>query len=281
MAVGRPGPVNAKVEPHTESGWYGEALGACVMAKDSWFYRDGELELGPAKGDELTALVRKGLVGSATPVRRGADTGWTTAMDALPWLFAAPVARQRAEGGWTDTSPHAWRRYFARGMDNVIVGTITWALIGMVAYSVAPAEADAFFKIFNAPGGQIIDMLLTLLAAIPGNALMIGLTGLSIGKWIFGIRVLKDGAPIGVWRALRREFAIWFRGLGCGIPLVSLATLLSSRGQLEDSGATSWDKAQRLTVNHRPASPGATVLMWTAGILYFALLLGIRALASL
>lgn len=252
-----------------------------MATKDIWFYRDGDMELGPTKGDELTALVRKGLVAGATPVRAAADSVWTTAADALPWLFAAPDAQPRAAGGWTDTTPHPWRRYFARGVDNVIVGTLTWALIGMVAYAAAPAEADAFFKIFQGPGGQVFDMLLTLLAAIPGNALMIGLTGLSIGKWIFGIRVLKDGAPIGVTRALRREFAVWFQGLGCGIPLVSLATLLAARGRLEDQGVTSWDKAQRLSVNHRPESRMATLLMWTAGGLYIAGLVAIRVLAGL
>lgn len=166
-------------------------------------------------------------------------------------------------------------------MDNLIVGSITWALIGMVAYATAPAEADAFFKIFDGPGGQIIDLLLTLLAAIPGNALIIGLTGLSIGKWIFGIRVLKDGAPIGVMRALRREFAVWFQGLGCGIPLVSLVTLLAARGRLEGQGVTSWDKAQKLTVNHRPESRLATILMWTAGLLYFASLTALRLVSGL
>ncbi|WP_310542479.1 RDD family protein [Phenylobacterium sp.] len=252
-----------------------------MTAKDTWFYRDGDVELGPTKAADLTALVRKGMVAGATPVRRAADTVWTTAAQALPWLFTVPEAQPGVQSGWTDTAPHAWRRYFARSVDNMIVGSLTWALIGMVAYAIAPAEADAFFKIFDGPGGQIIDILLTLLAAIPGNALIIGLTGLSIGKWIFGIRVLKDGAPIGVMRALRREFAVWFQGLGCGIPLVSLATLLTARGRLEDQGVTTWDKAQQLTVNHRPESRLATILMWTAGLLYFAWLTALRAFASL
>lgn len=251
-----------------------------MVAKDTWFYRDGDVELGPTKAEELAPLVRRGLVGATTPVRRSADAVWMTATEAFPWLFAAPDIEQGAGKGWTDVKPHGWRRYFARSLDNLIVGGLTWALIAMVAYAVAPEEADAFFKVFDGPASRVVDVILTLIVAIPGNALLIGLTGLSIGKWVFGIRVLKDGAPIGVARALRREVGVWFRGLGCGIPLVSLATMLSSGAYLDDHRITPWDKAQQLTVIHRPATLGAKVLMWVGAICYVLLAVGLQVLAN-
>jgi hypothetical protein len=105
------------------------------------------------------------------------------------------------------------------------------------------------------------------LIVIPFNALTIGLTGLSLGKWIFGIRVTRDGAPMGPLRALRREFAVFFKGLGLGVPLVSLFTLVGSYSALSDKRITPWDKAQKLGVNHRPESLGASIGMGAAVVL--------------
>lgn len=67
-----------------------------MATKDTWFYRDGDVELGPTKADELTALVRKGMVAGATPIRRAADTAWTTAAEASPG-FSPPRIRGPAK----------------------------------------------------------------------------------------------------------------------------------------------------------------------------------------
>lgn len=247
------------------------------MPDDSWFYRDGDQDLGPVKSGEFASLVRNGLASAATPVRRDGGSEWSPLGEALPELFLAPSGQ---EGGWRDVSPHPWRRYFARTLDTQIVGGVTWALVSIVFYAVAPEQAERFFRVFSIPGGQFLDAFLTMVVSIPGNALMIGLTGLSIGKWLFGVRVLRDGAPIGFWRALRREIAVWFRGWGLGLPLVSLLCTLSSRAYLEDHRITTWDKAQKLTVTHRSESRWATAMMWTAGAGVVLIGIGLRLLAQ-
>lgn len=117
---------------------------------------------------------------------------------------------------------------------------------------------------------------MTVLLAIPGNAIMIGATGLSLGKWIFGVRVLRDGEPIGVAAALRREIAIWFRGLAFGIPLVSLFTLISSYNYLTTHRTTSWDKAQGFVVVHRAESSKATVGMVLGVVLLGVIVMMLR-----
>jgi hypothetical protein len=137
------------------------------------------------------------------------------------------------------------------------------------AWSLLKKAAD-LFSILDGPGGRIIDIVLSLVAAIPGNAAMIGLTGASIGKWIFGIRVMRDGKPIGFANALAREFKVWWRGLGAGVPLVSLATLAHAFRQLTDNRITSWDNDQSNTVVHRAESLPATISMWAAAALIVA-----------
>lgn len=84
------------------------------------------------------------------------------------------------------------------------------------------------------------------------NAIFIGFTGLTLGKWLFGIKILNDEKrPLGVLRALKREFMVWFSGLGCGLPGISILTVLFSYRRLKAKGITSWDEAIKSTVIQR------------------------------
>ncbi len=236
------------------------------MSEMTWFVQGRDD--GPSTVEGLAALVRTGEIMSDTQVRDGAGGDWSAAGERLPGLFAAPPtvsASPAPATGWTDTSPHPWRRYAARILDNMVVGLMTWWIIGLVAYSVAPAESEAFFSVFDGPLGGIADQLLTLLCAIPGTAALIGLTGLTPGKWIFGVRVLREGRPIGFPAALNRELEIWVRGLACGIPLISLLTLSNSYNELTTGKRrTAWDLRQGNIVTHRDQSVLATIGMWIA-----------------
>lgn len=187
--------------------------------------------------------------------------GFPTDRDDGPGRAPAPT-------GWTDTRPHPWRRLFARRLDSLVMGLLTFAALGLGAHALA---ADPDPAAVPEGLGQAVVLLSLLLepVAIPSTALLIGLTGGSLGKWIFGVRVLRAGKPMGFWRALRRELAIWLRGMGLGIPLVSLVTQIVAKSKLEKDGATSWDRAQDLTVTHRPESLAASIGMWiTVAILF-------------
>src|SRR5262249_53067436 len=145
----------------------------------------------------VVELVRQGLLGELSRVRAAEEAEWSLLRDRLPELFTlAPAAARK--GAWRDAKPHPWRRYFARTLDNVIVGLLSWAIVGAVLAAVSPDDAASFFAVFRRPFvGMILDVMATSAIVIPGNALMIGLTGLSIGKWVFGIKVTtKAGKPI-------------------------------------------------------------------------------------
>ena len=235
----------------------------------SWIYWD---EAGAAAGpiglEDVVGLVRSGKIMPTTDMRRATEAAWKPAVSLLPDLFPGHAVDAPASAGWTDTRPHPWRRYVARMFDVLVVGWLVWTLIGITAYSVAPEQAAAFFSLFKVPGGQFLDIILTQIVVMPFNALSIGFTGLTLGKWIFGIKVSKDGHPIGFLKALRREASVFLFGLGCGIPIASLFTLIGSYSQLKDDRATSWDKASKFVVNYRPESLPATIGMWAAVVLF-------------
>jgi uncharacterized RDD family membrane protein YckC len=193
-------------------------------------------------------------------------------VEPLPFIVAPAPALPKS--GWTDRKAHPWRRYWARMLDVSVIGFVTWAVIGFVVGVVAPEPGKAFFAIFKQPiVGPLLDGLLTLVVAIPGTALLLGLTGGTPGKWLFGVKIVRpDGRPIGVAAALWREIQVWFRGLGMGIPLVALFTVFGGYSWLKDDGYAPWDKPRQRVALHRPAGFAQFVLFW----LGLALLIAVR-----
>jgi uncharacterized RDD family membrane protein YckC len=150
---------------------------------------------------------------------------------------------------WEEREPHPWRRCFARIVDTSLNGSF---LAFLLLAQFDPADRDLFFTALG-DFNPVADAILTFLIAIPGNAVMIGLTGGSVGKWLFGVRILDPaGQTIGIGRALRREVYVWVRGLGLGIPIIALITVIVAFRHLTSTGVTSWDREMGIVVVHRP-----------------------------
>ena len=79
-----------------------------------------------------------------------------------------------------------------------------------------------------------------------------------------------DGSPIGGPRALRREFLVWCRGLGLGVPIISLVTLIVAFKRLKRRGTTSRDEELSLRPGCRPASAAQRVLYFVGVLLSIA-----------
>lgn len=205
------------------------------------------------------------------PVERPAQP-WVEE-DAEPFVLTPPVERSLSAGSWTDRAPHPWRRYWARALDTAVMGGITWVLIGFVLAIVAPEPSERFFAFMEQPLGRLVDMLLTIVVAMPGNALLLGLSGGTLGKWLFGIRITRpDGRPIGVFTALWRELRVWVQGLGLGVPLLSLVTMICGHVWLSKDGHTPWDPPRKRLATHRRVGVWQVLLM----IIGLALLVAIR-----
>ena len=104
-------------------------------------------------------------------------------------VWETPPPRQTLDRPeWTDARPHPWRRYFARMIDSTINGLLAFFVVGIIW---GVFNGDALQRFVSAiEGNQLANVFVTLLAAIPVNALLIGLTGSSVGKWFFGVRIL-------------------------------------------------------------------------------------------
>lgn len=238
------------------------------MARRWYHQADGERR-GPFTDRELAGLFRSGALTPESLVSAENEDAWAPARVRVPDLAEAPppvveVDLAPPRSGWTDTAPHPWRRYFARFLDNLFIGGALWLALTLVAYMVDPWTADRFFHLLAHPAAGPVEAVLTVALVMPVQVLMIGATGLSPGKWVFGVRVLRDGAPIGLPAALLRELGVWTRGQGLGVPILSLVTLATSYAHLMEKGAAPWDKARGVVVVHRRGGALQVLLMLVA-----------------
>ncbi len=182
--------------------------------------------------------------------------------------------------GWTSLPVAPWRRYGARAIDTPVNGVLGVLLLAHVWYSLAPRSADRFFSLFETPGGMLLDLVLTTCIAAIVGGFIIGATGTSLGKAIFGVRVLDETLqPIGIRRGLVRELHVLWSGLALGIPILAFFTLLVAYRKLQRDRATAWDEGTHLVL-HRPGSLLQTVLNGVGVVLIVLVNVLMRALAG-
>lgn len=70
--------------------------------------------------------------------------------------------------------------------------------------------------------------------------------------------------------ALERSFLVWIRGLGLGIPIISLITEIVAYNHLLKFGQTSWDRDLHGTVIHGDLS---AVRWFAIGAIWFVIVL--------
>src|SRR5262249_35958050 len=172
--------------------------------------------------------------------------------------FTAGVVREKGTG------VHPWRRYFARMIDMYLFAVPFFFFIGML-----------FPELFS-PGSstsrqtEYLYSLMAIAAYVIFETICLNVFGNTLGKVLYGIRIKTDedrGIAFSV--ALKRSLAVWFRGLGCGIPIFALVTTIVAYRTLKRDGQTSWDRDFKCTVFHDELS----VFRWIViGVAWLALL---------
>ncbi|QIG47232.1 RDD family protein [Nordella sp. HKS 07] len=249
------------------------------MSVAEWFFLNGVYEAGPFTRDQIQSLISVSSINGETLLWRPGCVEWMPASTFAQFyvgpqqpsrnsswhestlhiapredFFAAPHeppalvdARQ-----WMDETPHPWRRNFARCLDMSLWTGIIMLLIGIGLTFLDPQIIERITGALTQPGSIAARFFLAFVLALIPNALLIGLTGGTLGKWLFGVRVLDEtDRPIGVTRSFKREARVFCQGLGLGIPIVSLITLFIAYRKLKMSGATGWDQALHLKVVQR------------------------------
>ncbi len=233
------------------------------MAKDeqTWFIIRHEKPAGPYSRQQLIQMVVAKIISRRTLIGKTSTGNDWAVLDSIinlekespipipketssadmprppmPAQIAEQPASTMAEAHSTAApDQHPWRRLFARGFDSALTLTI-------VAISLGTPAIERNYPLNAA----------SLILAAVINASSIGTTGFTLGKWLYGVRILNHfGKPIGFREALLREGEVFVFGCGCGMPLISLLALGYSYAQLNSEKITRWDRKRNVRVEYR------------------------------
>lgn len=135
----------------------------------------------------------------------------------------------------SNLNPKPWRRFWARWIDIMLFSIFG----GLLLYS--------FDFIYST--NEIVLGLIILAAYVFVEAITLSIFGTTFGKWLLSIKITKeDNTRLTFVEALNRSFVVYIAGLGLGIPILSLITLVSSYSELKKDKITRWDKKGHFVV---------------------------------
>jgi hypothetical protein len=227
---------------------YSETLEYIVDMQQGWYYVENHKQQGPIDLVELAHLFKSRKLPLDTLVWHNSLTDWVTANSREEFnpqpskgfhaeppspTPSAPSARRKSI---TPSSGHPWRRYFARAIDTALLVPVFSLITGILP--IGPADYR-----FN---------ILVIAFAILAHAALQSSWGSTPGKAMLGYKVrTRNGDKLSFKQAIDREARIAWHGLGLGIPLYSVYTQFKAFTNLNNTGETSWDKADDLVVTHR------------------------------
>lgn len=184
------------------------------------------------------------------------------------------VQQTDRDNNWESHPSRPWRRYFARMLDCIIFGLIGWLLIGFAVSLFAPYSFVKFVEDIN----PLVDVFLTFLIGSIISGFILGFVGTTIGKAIFGIKIItSSGEPIGAGAGVLRDLKVWLWGCAMGIPVIYLVALISSYYDLRNKEITAWDRG-RFNVLYRKSGAGQTILNIFGVVLLFVIFISMKAL---
>jgi len=135
-----------------------------------------------------------------------------------------------------------WQRFLARFTDYSLLNLLIIFLRLMLS------DHLSFFH---------FEYIITLqfLLWVPIEAFLLSKWGYTPGKFLLKTKVKPQlGKKLDFSRSIRRSFSVWVKGIGLGIPVLSIFVMLYSYFKLKTEGITSWDKEEHTHVIHEPLS---------------------------
>jgi uncharacterized RDD family membrane protein YckC len=156
--------------------------------------------------------------------------------------------------------------------DVTLFTTLTGLIVGVGWAYFFP---DSYQEHLASGGNGYIFAWLMMPFAMVLDAGVYAMCGNTPGKALVGIRVTSvDGRHLSYGNALRRNFGIYWSGLGTGFPIVTLGTVLHAHSVVSGGQLTSWDK----NVGSQALGRKSAARTWVGAVAYFALLAGLAQL---
>ncbi len=238
---------------------------------EAWFYGKGEDPIGPHTPSEMRGLFASGELEARDLVWTEGMENWVEArtLDFLrseppsssapsregthvpppieieeepaqesPPLDFSPGEFLKAEVQKEGAQVRPWVRYFARMIDITVGQTFIFMTSG---------NPDLLHNLPTMPK----HVMYFLFGWVLMETCLMSTWGTTPGKWLLKIQVTDaQGGKLEMTQAFRRSLQVWIRGMGMGIPILSLVTLMMSHGRLVQDGSTRWDQLGNCKVVH-------------------------------
>jgi uncharacterized RDD family membrane protein YckC len=246
------------------------------MSNEKWYSIQHKQSTGVFSKEQLITMVHCRTISGITMILEQGTNVWEPIQKVFDLdtelSSLIPHIRSVEETiGWSDRKPHPWRRYFARTIDVYVAFILIvvlvcggWAAVNFNSFKkfiLASDFLNRWTEMFLGMGAYFFSMFV--------NAVFIGFTGGTFGKWLFGVYVVGENSkPIGFIKALKREFFIWWAGIAFAIPIVAQILLFLNYDNLLKDRITYWDKKMELTVLYRDKSMKQSALSWIGFLIY-------------
>ena len=165
--------------------------------------------------------------------------------------------------------PHPWRRFFARSLDLALAGLALLLVQSLVLHS----------PIRDGTAASIGRTLLSWGIAVLTEPLFLHFLGTTPGKWIWGIRVERNGGGrLTWWEACRRTFRVFVAGEGMTIPLVSTVCNVVSYWKYTRGKDLYWEEDSVLRFRERGWFSPAGYVAGEAAVIACTVLLALNTL---
>jgi hypothetical protein len=231
--------------------------------KPDWYYAEDGASAGPMSHDDIATRIKRAPFRPHFIWTNGMAT-WCDARDvpafrALFGFKAQPHPHATAFRGQSSNAPettkvnparaavlspkvYPWRRCFARFFD-------VWLFALLASFATGLMWPDLFAGKSTPEYDKLLN-LLYLAAFVPVEGFYLYAFGTTPRKAIYGIHLMYNRSSVGWMAAARRSLNVWVRGLGLGIPIISLITMTNAYGKLKNNNVTTWDSNLGWSVIH-------------------------------
>ena len=153
---------------------------------------------------------------------------------------------------------HPWYRFFARGIDLALYGVVWSALL---TFYLRWYPMGGRYDLGAEVGAQIWSAVIGMVLCLFLEPLFLACLGTTPGKWIFGIRLTKEGGGSLTYReGFDRTWEVLSRGMGFQIPIYGWVKEWDHYEDYQENGFVEWDREISYTFRSKK--------LWQCLILY-------------
>ncbi len=157
---------------------------------------------------------------------------------------AASPVHSRGSSGDVISHPRPWVRFCARFIDLYGFTLVVCLLLVFLSPELMPSSSPYSLR-------PAVLALFTFLAWVFVEPELLSTIGTTPGKWLLRTKIIPVAEGKFTYSsAFSRALKVWWRGLGIGLPFVSLVTLAFAYRRLRTTGTTSWDSEGGFEVAH-------------------------------